>query len=212
MDVDFYVEAGGAASMVWLANAGVLTMPRCRVRGDTHSTPEIFVTFTDSEVHLGDVCVDPNITLTLGMVYVYNGTSASITLNACGSPSGNLIRVRAGATITNLDIYGSYAPHLVDDDGTITAYAGDYNAYSTTDAGTENATFQDGGIADFQLDDRGYPLPTSPLFRAIHAGVQYGAGLDADGNPRQADGRQDIGPLQTQHDPRWDDILAGVYS
>jgi len=196
---NFYIDAGEALSFAWADSGASLSITDAVVDGDTQSVIHFLAALGANAVTLSNVRFKDSVTYTDAAVLAGSTPTTSIDIAACGAEAGNLFVVSAGTTVTALSIEGSYAPNLVDNNGTITAFTGDFNAYNTTAAGTGNATFTDGGITNFGLDDRGYALKSSPLYRAVDAGLDFGSTHDAEGNPRNTGGRLDIGPLQNQH-------------
>lgn len=199
-NVTFYLESGTAGYMFRSIVGGTFNLTSCSILGDVQSVTWMFILFDGSEVHLNNVFVSDNITVsgTYGMVYAYDGVAASITMRGTNSPSSNLLKVRITSTVASLVVDGAYAPHLVSIEGAVTAFAGGYNVYNTTDAGTTSAG-DVSGVTDFQVDANGTPLEGSPLIGVIPVGVDVGtSSLDAYGNPRISGPSQDVGPVERQ--------------
>ena len=209
--VTFQVDSGHSAAIAYPASTSTVTLNNCRFIGDAQTITGGWTMLTNSSISMSGCSVSDVFTFSDGFVRMSGATSSTASVLGCGIPSNALLYVRPGQTVASVTIKGCASPHLVDNDGTITAFVGDYNAYNTTDPNTDSATDRD-GITDFDLDWRGKPNPTSPLYRFMPAGVHIGGNLDADGDPRQAGGRQDCGPKQNQHDPRLDAIMAAVYA
>lgn len=196
--VDFYFNAGHTASMFYTRDGNTLTMRNCRVNGDTIATTYAWISVAGATINFDNVYVADEITCANGLIHAFNSTTV-ITISGFGHGVSDLVGVALGATVSTLTATGCYAPNMVTNAGTITAFAGDFSAYNTTAAGTENATYQDGGITDFDLDWRGWPNPSSPLFRLMPANQTVGASSqDANRNPRYTGGRADCGPFQNQ--------------
>ena len=205
--VDMYVDSGGGQAMLWADNAAHVSFTCLGVTGDTQTTPEIFATFSGARVDLDGVHVADNITLSLGVLYVYSGVASSIIMRGVGSDNtAALLLVRAGATITSLTVEGCYADHIVINDGTITAGTYAHNVYNTTDVGT-TGTGDVSGVTDFEIDAEGVPDEGSVLTTVIPVGTRYGSGsTDSRGKPRWSGGNQHVGSKQRQRRTR----TAGV--
>jgi len=187
-----------AQAMAWSRGAGAsITMSGCRFTGDADTNATGIVLCRDGGAAVVENCyLEPQIVPSIGAYRVFSGT-CELSVRGCNSASADLVVVTAGATVSTLTVQGSYAPHLVTNGGTITAFDGADNVYDTTDAGTTGTRDTD-GVTDFDVDENGAAWPTSPLYRKCPAGVQYGGNYDALGNPRQRGGRQDCGPVQNQ--------------
>jgi hypothetical protein len=110
------------------------------------------------------------------------------------------VSVGAGRTIASLDVRRSYAIDLVANDGTITAFAGEQNAYVSTAVGTTSADDRAAASsADFRLGGPSglEPQAASALLDVIPVGVQTGE-VDLLGFPRLEGGRQTVGPVQAR--------------
>jgi len=195
--VTFQVDAGHSTAIAYPDSASFVTLDCCRILGDVQTITGGFTTLANSSIVVSGCYVHPNLTFSNGFVRVSGAATNTVTILSTNCASSPLLYVRAGQTVATATIKGCYAPHLVDNNGTITTFVGGGNAYDTTAAGT-TGTGDKPGVTDFKIDWRGWPKPTSPLFRALPAGTQYGGDIDALGNPRQTGGRQDIGPIQNQ--------------
>ena len=207
--VTFYCESGTAGYMFRQIGGAVFTLQNCKIDGDTQAGSWMFILFAGSQLHLDNVYTTPAFTsFSTGFIYAYDGVIASLTIRSSNCPAGYLFNVRFASTITSLEISGSYSPTLVLKSGAITAFVGADNCYNTTNAGTSSATDKP-GITDFDLDYRGAPNITSPLYRMIPPSSPLGlAKKDASGNPRNTGGWIDCGPLQQQYDTSYLDAMA----
>ena len=201
-DVEFYITSG-ATARVWDNTAsGVNNFINCRFLGDVQTMSTVFFLLTGGTNNFVNTYISSNLSATLGVVYVSTSTTNPMSMTGVGYGGASpLVRIDAGQTVSELSIYGSYAQHLVDNNGVIATGTYAYNTYDTTDAGTDSATDQP-GIADFKVDNRGIPMESSPLFRLIPPGQDNAGDFDALGSPRHTGGRVDGGPLQNQTQPR----------
>ena len=191
--VNWYMDAGSAGMMLFVAAGASVTIDGMVIDGDAATSVMCAIFLYDGGMHLSNVRCTDTFAATVSLVWVYQ-SALPITISGVNSYGVPLIRAQVGFTVDSLTVQGCYAANLVDKNGTITTFVGSYNVYGTTDAGTTGPG-DVAGVTDFKIDWRGWPKPTSPLFRALPAGTQYGGDLDALGNPNN---KRDIGPIQNQ--------------
>lgn len=194
--------------------AGAITWERCVFTPDT--VPVTWFGACQSQPGTGNVATvtmeDCAVTIgftfiaSTGLVSLFSSpglTTVRVTragvAKAAADASPNLVYVDTGRTLHSLTMQACYG--RVSNLGTITTFAGGYNAYTSTSAGTSDPT--DRIVTDYRLGghDGLEPLPDSPLRTIITSGLAVGGGssaVDVYANPRWRGGRQCVGPVQPQ--------------
>jgi len=207
-NVTFKVNSGHNVAIAYPSAASTATLTNCRFVGDVQTITGGWTMLSESSIVCDGCYVHPNLTFSDGFARMSGATISTVSIRATPCESSTLLYVRVGQTVATATIQGCYASNLVDNNSTITTFVGGYNAYGTTDAGTTSPG-DVSGVTDFDVDDNGYPRPTSPLYRMLPVGVDYTGPYDAAGNLRVG-ASHDCGPLQCQEDPAFQAAFVAV--